>query len=185
MTSPGFSVRLHLVGNFPGNLSEDTIAQINKASIFRVDAGEELIPNGLRRGDLFYIDEAIDFLMLLRHKENIRLVFTQMPVLDKHHRETFGLAVEGESEALGVGMVSTSRLLTFENHHDDLKKLASERIAKEALHELGHAIGLTHCRFKFCAMARSLEPEDVDMRQLRFCPNCLLDLELKRRKMLS
>jgi archaemetzincin len=50
------------------------------------------------------------------------------------------------------------------------------RAEKEALHELGHAAGLLHCKEYSCAMAFSNAVEQVDLKSPSFCPSCALRL---------
>lgn len=50
--------------------------------------------------------------------------------------------------------------------------LLLSRCAIEVLHELGHALGLTHCRTPWCAMAPSRLPEEVDAKDLAYCRPC-------------
>ena len=47
-----------------------------------------------------------------------------------------------------------------------------ERLLKEAVHELGHTLGLTHCRDYGCAMAASHSVEWIDIKGREFCANC-------------
>ena len=46
------------------------------------------------------------------------------------------------------------------------------RVQKTALHELGHTIGLTHCRDRRCVMYSSANIEDTDNKSTGFCPTC-------------
>ncbi|MFQ6009605.1 MAG: archaemetzincin family Zn-dependent metalloprotease [Candidatus Aenigmatarchaeota archaeon] len=48
----------------------------------------------------------------------------------------------------------------------------SDRAVKEAVHEIGHHLGLGHCRHPFCVMAFSPSVEDVDNKQRYFCRDC-------------
>ena len=50
--------------------------------------------------------------------------------------------------------------------------LLLRRAEKEALHELGHAAGLIHCRDYSCAMAFSNAVEQVDLKEAAFCDAC-------------
>lgn len=50
--------------------------------------------------------------------------------------------------------------------------LLRSRLLKEVLHELGHTLGLTHCRTSWCAMAASRVAEEVDLKDPTFCDPC-------------
>jgi archaemetzincin len=50
--------------------------------------------------------------------------------------------------------------------------LLRERLLKEAVHELGHTFGLTHCRAYDCVMASSHAVERIDLKGSRFCEHC-------------
>ena len=47
-----------------------------------------------------------------------------------------------------------------------------ERLLKEAVHELGHTFGLTHCRDYDCVMAASHAVERIDLKGSHFCAAC-------------
>jgi len=57
--------------------------------------------------------------------------------------------------------------------------LLLRRSEKEALHELGHAAGLVHCRDYACAMAFSNSVEQVDLKETAFCDACRTQLLTK------
>jgi archaemetzincin len=48
----------------------------------------------------------------------------------------------------------------------------SERLAKEALHELGHTLGLRHCDNWRCVMSSSHAVERLDVKEGQYCPAC-------------
>ena len=50
--------------------------------------------------------------------------------------------------------------------------LLLKRAEKIALHELGHTLGLTHCRNKLCVMHSSIQITDMDFKQSIFCSTC-------------
>ncbi len=50
--------------------------------------------------------------------------------------------------------------------------LVRERLVKEAVHELGHTLGLRHCSDYGCAMAPSHSVEWIDVKGPEFCPAC-------------
>jgi archaemetzincin len=50
--------------------------------------------------------------------------------------------------------------------------LLRERLLKEAVHELGHTLTLTHCEDYQCVMSPSHGVEWVDLKSSRFCDSC-------------
>jgi len=50
--------------------------------------------------------------------------------------------------------------------------LLRERLIKEALHEAGHTLALTHCEDYECVMAPSHAIEWLDLKAAAFCPEC-------------
>ena len=82
--------------------------------------------------------------------------------------------VFGEAQLGGPrAIVSTHRLREeFYGQAGDETKL-SARLAKEALHELGHTQGLRHCDNWRCAMASSHAVERLDLKEAQYCRNCL------------
>jgi archaemetzincin len=54
----------------------------------------------------------------------------------------------------------------------DINKLVEQRVIKEAVHELGHAFGLTHCEKSRCVMHFSNSLQDTDFKHYTFCERC-------------
>lgn len=78
--------------------------------------------------------------------------------------------VFGEARLPGrVGVVSTYRLKPtgLERH-----RLYTERVVKEAVHELGHTLGLNHCEDNSCVMHFSESLEDTDNKSSALCDTC-------------
>ncbi len=50
--------------------------------------------------------------------------------------------------------------------------LLLERVKKTAVHELGHSMGLIHCRDRRCVMFSSTRIEDTDFKKEEFCYTC-------------
>jgi archaemetzincin len=51
--------------------------------------------------------------------------------------------------------------------------LLMSRLSKEAIHELGHTLGLRHCQDWRCVMASSHNVERIDSKSAEFCASCL------------
>jgi archaemetzincin len=54
----------------------------------------------------------------------------------------------------------------------DTSKLFEQRVIKEAVHELGHAFGLTHCEKSRCVTHFSNSLQDTDFKDHKFCGRC-------------
>lgn len=50
--------------------------------------------------------------------------------------------------------------------------LCRQRVLKEAIHELGHTLSLTHCEDYSCAMAPSYAVEWIDLKEGALCGGC-------------
>ena len=82
----------------------------------------------------------------------------------------FGLAWRG------VAIISVHRLFPeFYGQPPDYELLV-ERAVKEAVHEIGHLHGLTHCRDRRCVMAFSNSILDTDYKSHKLCERCLAKL---------
>lgn len=83
--------------------------------------------------------------------------------------------VFGEAQLNGTAaVVSTARLKEPLPVRDP--RLVIERLAKEAIHELGHAMGLVHCAVPDCAMGRAASVRDVDSKRGSLCSGCQAQL---------
>jgi archaemetzincin len=84
--------------------------------------------------------------------------------------------VFGEAQLGGrAAVVSVARLV------EDLELVGSavlvERLAKEAVHEMGHVFGLLHCSSEGCVMGRSPAVREVDDKSSELCDECRARLD--------
>jgi archaemetzincin len=80
----------------------------------------------------------------------------------------FGQATMGGRQAL----IALPRLRqSFYGLAED-RDLFHLRVLKEAVHELGHTLGLGHCRDRSCVMSFSNSLRDTDVKGASFCPTC-------------
>jgi archaemetzincin len=81
--------------------------------------------------------------------------------------------VFGEAQLNGhVGLASSFRLRNSYYGLPENAELVLERLGKEAVHEMGHVFGLTHCNNYTCAMHASTGVEEIDLKKVTFCRPC-------------
>ena len=87
--------------------------------------------------------------------------------------------VFGLAKGIGgdIGVISLTRLREEFYGRPASEELFHLRTLKEALHELGHMFGLTHCPNPLCVMHFSNTLGDTDRKQAEYCPVCRRKLE--------
>lgn len=81
--------------------------------------------------------------------------------------------VFGEAQAGGQCAVVSARRLRQEFYGlAPDQDLLEQRLLKEAVHEIGHTCGLTHCADYGCAMAASHAVEWIDIKGAALCKGC-------------
>jgi len=92
----------------------------------------------------------------------------------------------GMSEVGGkCAAISLYRLRPEFNEESPDEEKLFKRVEKTALHEIGHPLGVTHCRDPRCVMRASTTVEHTDAKEPRFCPSCkeLVRWELRLRSL--
>lgn len=101
-------------------------------------------------------------------REGLALGITEYDLYKTSHQFIFGDA----SEEQRVAVVSLHRLRAeFYGERRD-ENLLFQRTLKEAVHNLGHALGLKHCFNVRCAMYLSSSIFDTDNKLAHFCDGC-------------
>jgi len=81
--------------------------------------------------------------------------------------------VFGEAQMSGpCAVLSTHRLRQEFYGLPPDRELFRQRLIKEAVHELGHTLNLTHCDDYRCVMASSHAVEWIDLKESSLCGNC-------------
>lgn len=96
-------------------------------------------------------------------------------VLGLTHRDLFARDLNfvfGIASSTRACVVSTARLLTGAD-----ESLFRARLIKEAVHELGHTLGLGHCDDPRCVMHFSNSLLDTDRKLDAYCDRCFAQLE--------
>ncbi len=89
--------------------------------------------------------------------------------------------VFGEAQLKGIGaVVSTHRLQNRFYGLPENREVATERLFKEAVHELGHTFGLIHCSQPQCVMNSSTYVENIDLKPAAFCPLCQRSIKAEK-----
>jgi archaemetzincin len=85
--------------------------------------------------------------------------------------------VFGEARCPGrVAIVSSFRLRGFGDEANE-SELIERRIIKEAVHEIGHMLGLQHCPNINCVMHFSKALIDTDIKSDNYCSECQEQIE--------
>jgi len=181
MTSKKISVGVMPLGNFP-DIDLQVIAD-HIIGCFKLNT--QILPpfeppdNALDERRLQYnagiIIEAMEAVQFGNHDKVIGVLNKDLFIPIFTH--VFGEARQGGKCAL----VSLFRLMKNSDGSTPPKSLVHERVAKVALHELGHLFDLLHCEHKKCLMHFSGGIDEVDEMSLDLCEYCSIYLQDKIR----
>jgi archaemetzincin len=96
------------------------------------------------------------------------LGITDYDLYKTSHQFVFGSA----SEAQRCAVVSLHRLRSEYYGDQPDENALFQRLLKESVHEIGHALGLRHCYNARCAMYYSNSVFDTDNKHSHFCDAC-------------
>ncbi len=117
-------------------------------------------------------DELLNFLE--KHFEGRILGITKEDMYTQGLNFIFGQAkMKGR-----VALLSICRLNPIFFHQPEDEGLFEKRIMKEAVHEVGHMLGLGHCNKRHCVMSFSNTVGQVDKKTKYLCDMCKLQLGL-------
>ena len=89
--------------------------------------------------------------------------------------------VFGEAQLKGIGaVVSTRRLHNRFYGLSENREVTTDRLLKEAVHELGHTFGLIHCSQPKCVMNSSTYVENIDQKPAELCPLCQKNIKVEK-----
>jgi archaemetzincin len=120
------------------------------------------------RGQLFFGSLVSRLAATYEAREDVILAITDYDLYKTSHQFVFGSA----SEAQRCAVVSLHRLRSEYYGDQPDENALFQRLLKECVHEIGHALGLRHCYNARCAMYYSNSVFDTDNKHSHFCDSC-------------
>ena len=120
------------------------------------------------RGQLFFGSLVSRLSSAYETREDVVLGITDYDLYKTSHQFVFGSA----SEAQRCAVVSLHRLRSEYYGDQPDENALFQRLLKESVHEIGHALGLRHCYNARCAMYYSNSVFDTDNKHSHFCEQC-------------
>ena len=146
------------------------LKDIFESDIVPINPGWELPKKGYSKKREQYKAEAfIEELLNVAEGDEIALGITESDIYTDKMNFVFGQAQVGGHAAI----ISLKRLDPQYYGKPADEKVLSERMFKEAVHEIGHCLGLTHCDDPKCNMVFSNTVYGVDNKSAEFCDSCV------------
>jgi archaemetzincin len=120
------------------------------------------------RGQLFFGSLVSRLTSTYETREDVVLGITDYDLYKTSHQFVFGSA----SETQRCAVVSLHRLRSEYYGDQPDENALFQRLLKESVHEIGHALGLRHCYNARCAMYYSNSVFDTDNKHSHFCDAC-------------
>lgn len=149
--------------NLPPALAGAVRRGLEETLALRVSMAEEVaLPPAFnpQRGQ-YPASEILYALGEVREPEELVLGLAGVDLYSPGLNFVFGQAAPGT----GTAVISLFRL-------QDSPQLLLERAVKEAIHEVGHLLGLGHCSRRDCVMSFSNSLAEVDGKGTTPCPSC-------------
>lgn len=164
---------LHPIGKIPEEILKVIKEGLKEILGFDVDIGKELPlpPSAYNPKREQYLAEEV--LKTLKAKGKFALGIADIDLYVPELNFVFGLA----RPSAKIAIISLTRLRQEFYNLPQNETLLSERAIKEAVHEIGHLLGLGHCSNKKCVMTFSNSVADTDRKEKNFCPQCLMRIK--------
>jgi archaemetzincin len=164
---------------------QDNLEKIFKKDtvmIYRISVPDDSYEQSRKQYNAENILDHLSKNLSLKNIRDINLALTDVDIFVPRLNFVFGLALNFPR----ICLISTARLNPL--FYSDFKsnkvylsskdrKIFNERILKEAVHEIGHTLGLGHCPDSKCVMYFSNTLLDTDKKNSSFCPDCLSNLK--------
>ncbi len=117
--------------------------------------------------DQYMVQTILDNLSYKHSGGDFVIGLTDVDLFKKGYNFVYG----GSHLLHGVSIISILRL------KDEDQQVFRKRVVTEAVHEIGHLLGLLHCRDETCVMFDPQSMADIDSKSYEFCDKCKKSLD--------